>query len=98
MRIFLIMAFTLLMSGCANAQSSSTPVKLDVIGETLPAIRHINDMKMSGDTLFLYTTMAMMSGLSVFRNYEQLCIERLGETSGSHRFGVFGNDSNIHVD
>lgn len=46
------MALTLYMSGCANAQSTSTPVKLDVVGETLPAIRHINDMKMSGDTLF----------------------------------------------
>lgn len=52
MKIFLIMALTLYMSGCANAQSTSTPVKLDVVGETLPAIRHINDMKMSGDTLF----------------------------------------------
>lgn len=47
MKIFLIMVFNLLMWGCANAQSSSTTVKLDVIGETLPAIRHINDMKMS---------------------------------------------------
>ncbi len=45
--MFQIMAFNLLMWGCANAQSSSTTVKLDVIGETLPAIRHINDMKMS---------------------------------------------------
>lgn len=55
MKIFLIMALTLFMSGCANAQSTSTPVKLDVVGETLPAIRHINDMKMSGDTLvFVY--------------------------------------------
>lgn len=52
MNVFLIMALTLFMSGCANAQSTSTPVKLDVVGETLPAIRHINDMKMSGDTLF----------------------------------------------
>lgn len=52
MKIFPIMTFTLFMSGCANAQSSSTPVKLDVIGETLPAIRHINEMKMLGDTLF----------------------------------------------
>lgn len=52
MKIFLIMALTLVMSGCANAQSTSSPVKLDVVGETLPAIRHINDMKMSGDTLF----------------------------------------------
>lgn len=52
MKIFLIMALTLFMSGCANAQSASTPVKLDVVGESLPAIRHINDMKMSGDTLF----------------------------------------------
>ena len=47
MRMFQIMAFTLLMSGCAAAQPAFTPVKLDVIGETLPAIRHINDMKMS---------------------------------------------------
>lgn len=53
MKIFLIMALTLFMSGCANAQSTSTPVKLDVVGETLPAIRHINEMKMSGDTLSL---------------------------------------------
>lgn len=52
MKIFLIMALTLVMSGCANAQSTSSPVKLDVVGETLPAIRHINEMKMSGDTLF----------------------------------------------
>lgn len=52
MKIYLIMALTLFMSGCANAQSTSTPVKLDVVGDTLPAIRHINDMKMSGDTLF----------------------------------------------
>lgn len=47
MKIFLIITLTLFMSGCANAQSSSTTVKLDVIGETLPTIRHINDMKMS---------------------------------------------------
>lgn len=70
MKILPIIALTLFMSGCANAQSASIPVKLDVIGESLPAIRHINEMKMSGDTLFLYTTMAMMSRLSGFRNYE----------------------------
>lgn len=52
MKIFLIMALTLFMSGWANAQSTSIPVKLNVVGETLPPIRHINDMKMSGDTLF----------------------------------------------
>lgn len=52
MKVFLIMALPLFISGCANAQSTSTPVKFDVVGETLPAIRHINDMKMSGDTLF----------------------------------------------
>lgn len=52
MKIFLIMALSLFMSGCANAQSTSTPVKLDVVGESLPAIRHINEMTMSGDTLF----------------------------------------------
>lgn len=52
MKIFLILALTLFMSGWANTQSTSILVKLNVVGETLPAIRHINDMKMSGDTLF----------------------------------------------
>lgn len=55
MKIFQIMLLSLFISGCANAQSTSTPVKLDVVGESLPAIRYINDMKMSGDTLlFVY--------------------------------------------
>lgn len=52
MKIILIMAFTIFMSGCANAHPICTPVKLDVVGENLPQISHINDMKMLGDTLF----------------------------------------------
>lgn len=55
MKVFLIMALTLFMSGCANAQSTPTPIKLDVVGESLPTIKHINDMKMKGNTLlFVY--------------------------------------------
>lgn len=55
MKIVQIIALTLFMLGCANARSSSTPIKFDAVGESLPAIRHINDMKMSGDTLlFVY--------------------------------------------
>lgn len=52
MKILKILALTLFLSGCANAQSSSAHIKLDVVGETLPAIKHITEMKMSGDTLF----------------------------------------------
>lgn len=38
MKVFLIVALTLFMSGCANAQSTPTPIKLDVVGESLPTI------------------------------------------------------------
>lgn len=55
MKLFQIMALSLFISGCAVALSSNAPVKLDVVGESLPTIRHINDMKMTGDTLlFVY--------------------------------------------
>lgn len=39
------------MSGCTNAQSTITTTKLKICGEPLPAIRHVTDMKVSGDTL-----------------------------------------------
>lgn len=49
------MALSLLISGCANAQSKSMCSSLDVVGTQLLAIRHMNDMKMSADTLlFVY--------------------------------------------
>lgn len=49
------MALSLLISGCANAQSKRMCSSLDVVGTQLPAIRHMNDMKMSADTLlFVY--------------------------------------------
>lgn len=51
MKILQIIALTLFMSGCANAQSTTTTTKLKLSGEPLPAIRHITDMKISGDTL-----------------------------------------------
>ena len=51
MKIFPIIAITLFMSGYANAQSTTATAKLKISGESLPAIRHITDMKISGDTL-----------------------------------------------
>ena len=51
MKILLIMALSLFISGCANAQSTTTTTKLEISGEPLPAIRHVTDMKISGDTL-----------------------------------------------
>ena len=51
MKILSLIALSLFMSGCANAQSTTTTAKLKISGEPLPAIRHITDMKISGDTL-----------------------------------------------
>lgn len=51
MKILQLMALSLFMSGCANAQSTITTTKLKISGEPLPAIRHATDMKVSGDTL-----------------------------------------------
>ncbi|WP_300741912.1 hypothetical protein, partial [uncultured Duncaniella sp.] len=51
MKILQIIGLTLFMSVYASAQSTTVAEKLDIIGEPLPAIRHITDMKMSGDTL-----------------------------------------------
>ncbi|MDE6668074.1 MAG: hypothetical protein K2K26_00150 [Muribaculaceae bacterium] len=47
--IFLI----LLSSGCVAAQSDSAAlIPFEIKGDSLPPIRHITDMKISGDTLF----------------------------------------------
>ncbi len=51
MKILPIIALTLFISGCANAQSTTTASKLEISGEPLPAIRHVTDMKVFGDTL-----------------------------------------------
>lgn len=51
MKILPIIAIILFLSGCANAQSTTTTAKLKISGEPLPAIRHVTDMKVSGDTL-----------------------------------------------
>ena len=55
MKILKTMALSLLMPVCANAQSTALHAKFDVAGNALPAIRHMTDMKMTGDTLlFVY--------------------------------------------
>lgn len=51
MKILHLMTLILFMSGCTNAQSTITTTKLKISGEPLPAIRHVTDMKVSGDTL-----------------------------------------------
>ncbi len=51
MKILQITAFTLFMTGYASVQSATSTAKLKISGEPLPAIRHVTDMKVSGDTL-----------------------------------------------
>ena len=50
MKAIIMTAVLLLLSGCANA--SSDVKKLELSGASLPAVRHMIDMKMSNDTLF----------------------------------------------
>ena len=54
--LFLLLS-ALLLAGCTSNAQTITPVTLEIKGESLPAIRHITDMKMVGDTLlFAYET------------------------------------------
>lgn len=51
MNIFKIIALFVFMTVWANARPSATFTNLDVTGDSLPAIRYMVDMKVSGDTL-----------------------------------------------
>ena len=51
MKILQLMALTMFMTGYADAQLTTTTAKLKRFGEPLPAIRHVTDMKVFGDTL-----------------------------------------------
>lgn len=51
MKALSIIALLALMPGCADAQSPTTETNLDITGDSLPAIRHVTEMKISGDTL-----------------------------------------------
>lgn len=46
-----IIAISLIMSGCAYAKSFTPSINFDILGGELPAIRHMVDMKIVGDTL-----------------------------------------------
>ena len=46
-----IIAISLIISGCANAQAPMPSSKFDILGGELPAIRHMVDMKTVEDTL-----------------------------------------------
>lgn len=55
MKHLLILALILSISGCADARTIPTVTKLDTEGEPLPAIRHMIEMKLLGDSLwFVY--------------------------------------------
>ena len=58
MKNLIIFIFALTLTSCSvNAKQSTDAQKLTLTGCTLPAIRHANDMKITGDTLwFVYET------------------------------------------
>ena len=52
MKTLYLIALAVMSAGCVNAQSSIDTVRLDCIGQPLPKIRHIVEMKAMADTLF----------------------------------------------
>ena len=50
MKALSIIALLALMPGCADAQSPTTETNLDITGDSLPAIRHVTEMTILGDT------------------------------------------------
>ena len=52
MKTLYLIALAVLAAGCINAQSSMDTVRLDCMGQSLPQIRHIVEMKALADTLF----------------------------------------------
>lgn len=60
MKNLIIFIFALTLTSCSvNAQQSADAQKLTLTGSALPAIRHVTEMKITGDTLwFVYETEA----------------------------------------
>lgn len=58
MKNLIIFIFALTLTSCSvNARQSADAQKLTLTGNPLPTIRHVNDMKIAGDTLwFVYET------------------------------------------
>ena len=58
MKNLIIIIFALTLTSCTvNAQQSADVQKMILTGNPLPTIRHVNDMKIAGDTLwFVYET------------------------------------------
>ena len=52
MKALYLIALALVSAGCVNSQPSIDTVRLDCMGQPLPKIRHIVEMKAMADTLF----------------------------------------------
>lgn len=52
MKTLYLLALTILLASCAKAQPNIDAVRLDYIGQPLPKIRHMIEMKVLSDTLF----------------------------------------------
>lgn len=54
MKTLYLLTLTMLLASCAKAQPNIDAVRLDCIGQPLPKIRHMIEMKVLSDTLFSY--------------------------------------------
>ncbi len=55
MKTLISLTLLLMLVGCsANAQPTSSVQTLEFTGDSLPALRHITDMKISGDLSLIH--------------------------------------------
>ncbi|MCM1356681.1 MAG: hypothetical protein NC212_09795 [Staphylococcus sp.] len=104
MKNLIIFIFALTLTSCSvNAQQSADAQNLTLTGSTLPAIRHINDMKITGDTLwFVYETEGGYGQRFLRRAIIDCKNHTLGRKGdGSYMsympYPVMGYDSNMRV-
>lgn len=109
MKTLYLIALTVLAAGCINAQSSMDTVRLDCMGQSLPQIRHIVEMKALADTLFFVYESEEGFGQRILQratidkqNHRIVIGPEIGKRDDGYYvsympYPFVGTDGNIHV-
>ena len=109
MKTLYLMVLSVLTAVCAHAQSAIDTVRLDCMGQPLPKIRHIVEMKALADTLFFVYESEEGFGQRILRRAtvdKQNCRLVIGPEIGKRDDGYYvsympypfvGADGKIHV-
>ena len=109
MKTLYLIALAVLAAGCINAQSSMDTVRLDCMGQSLPQIRHIVEMKALADTLFFVYESEEGFGQRILQratidkqNHRIVISPEIGKRDDGYYvsympYPFVGTDGNIHV-